>query len=88
MQLLQVPLIVIYPGSVPAGMWVGAASSIRDIPATIHALTGIDAEGFPGTPLTEHWREPAEGGAALPQLADARCCHPRLKAHAPVRLSR
>jgi arylsulfatase A-like enzyme len=50
--LLHVPLIVRYPGRVPAGARVGDVVSLRDLPATILDLAGISNErAIPGTSL-------------------------------------
>lgn len=56
---IQVPLVLIGPGMVPAGMRVGAGKpvSLRDVPATVCDLLGL-AEGapFPGASLRRFWQ--------------------------------
>ena len=50
-QLLQVPLIVIYP-KLPQGMRVQQVVSLRDLPRTLMDLAGIrDEDRIPGTSL-------------------------------------
>ncbi len=56
--VVQVPLLVSFPGRVPEGLRIGQAASIRDIPATVLELTGVDAE-LPGESLSRHWQGPA-----------------------------
>src|SRR5690606_34087473 len=61
-QLLQVPLIVIYP-KLPQGMRVQQVVSLRDLPRTLMDLAGIrDEDRIPGTslrPTWESWGTPA-----------------------------
>ncbi len=59
---VHVPLLVVWPGRVPANRAVVDPVSLRDVPATILALAGFDPTGsLPGRPLTRFWT-----GAALP----------------------
>jgi arylsulfatase A-like enzyme len=57
MQLLRVPLLLRYPGKVPAGLRVGTLVSTRDLAATIADLTGT-GNALPGVSLAETWRHP------------------------------
>lgn len=64
LQEIQVPLVIIEPGKVPAGVRVAASKpvSLRDLPATVCDLLGL-AEGapFPGVSLRRFWQgAPAE----------------------------
>lgn len=61
-QLLHVPLLVVYPRGVPAGVRVTAPVSLRDLPATALALVGVarDSTGIEGRSLAPLW----SGGAA------------------------
>lgn len=61
-QLLHVPLMVVYPRAVPAGMRVSAPVSLRDLPATALALLGVarDSTGIEGRSLAPLW----SGGAS------------------------
>ncbi|MGH7541016.1 MAG: sulfatase, partial [Gemmatimonadota bacterium] len=54
---LRVPLLLRFPGRVPAGVRVDLPVSIRDIPATVMALLGADERPrrFPGKPLSRFW---------------------------------
>lgn len=49
---LHVPLIIRWPGRLPAGGRIGAPVSLRSIPATIAALLGLD-DTFPGASLVD-----------------------------------
>lgn len=62
MPTLHVPLVIRYPGRVPAGARVDNPVTIRDIPATILDLVGLAAaEPFPGESLRRTWLDrPAE----------------------------
>ncbi len=49
-----VPMVVVYPKRVPAGVRVMQPVSIRDIPATIMDLTGASEQPFPGVSMTRY----------------------------------
>ena len=53
--VVQVPLLVSFPGRVPEGQRVESPASVRDIPATILDLAGIEAERLPGRSLRRFW---------------------------------
>lgn len=60
---LHVPLIIRYPGQVPAGNQVRQPVGIRDIAATVADLAGIPGRfPLPGRSLTRFWRDSAPGG--------------------------
>lgn len=74
MPLLHVPLVIVHPGSVPAGVRVGAEVTLADLPATILDLTGVaggrgpDGKNlFPGSSLAAHWKGPQD--RSLPERA-------------------
>lgn len=53
---LEVPLVLAWPGRVPAGRRVATPVSLRDLPATILDLTGMPAHGaLPGRSLARLW---------------------------------
>ncbi len=55
--LLEVPLVISWPGRVPAGLRVERPVTLRDVPATIVQLALGDPPGvFPGTSLVGDWR--------------------------------
>lgn len=55
-QLLQVPLIISFPNTIPAGERVLEPVSLRDLPATVVDLIGLDAQvRFPGASLSRYW---------------------------------
>ena len=59
MPVVRVPLLLRYPGVVPAGMRVSTTVSTRDLAATIEDLTGVGGHRLPGVSLAETWRHPA-----------------------------
>lgn len=53
---LEVPLLVRLPGSVPAGVEVSSAVSLRDVAATVLDLAGAESSGkLPGRSLARFW---------------------------------
>jgi arylsulfatase A-like enzyme len=53
--LLHVPLIVSWPGRVPAGLHIAAPTSLRHVAATILDLTEVPNPGLPGRSLAQRW---------------------------------
>ncbi|MGE0126705.1 MAG: sulfatase-like hydrolase/transferase [Blastocatellales bacterium] len=70
---VHVPLLVSLPGRTPAGQRVSDPVSLRDLPATVSELTGLQAS-FPGQTLTRFWARPdsAESGSGVPVLSTVR----------------
>jgi len=57
LELLQVPLLIRYPASVPQGEVVEAPVSLRDIPRTALSLAGVATDSsIPGNSLTRFWK--------------------------------
>ncbi len=55
--LLHVPLLISFPGRVPAGGEIQEPVTLRDLAATILDLAGINEENLlPGQSLARHWR--------------------------------
>ncbi|TDI93025.1 MAG: DUF229 domain-containing protein [Caldithrix sp.] len=55
-QLLQVPLLISFPNSIPAGKRFNNAVSLRDLPATIIDLVNLENPNqFPGSSLARYW---------------------------------
>ncbi len=52
---LQVPLVIRYPPAIPAGMKIARPVSLRDVPATLLALTVVGAGTLPGVSLSALW---------------------------------
>lgn len=68
-ELLRVPLIIRYPGRVPAGAWVHRPVGTQRLAATLLDLAGVDNRlGIPGRSLTSTWREDANDAAFGPIL--------------------
>ncbi|MGH3113181.1 MAG: sulfatase family protein, partial [Gaiellaceae bacterium] len=73
---LHVPLLIAFPGRVPAGRRIAEPVTLRDVAATLYdlALPGAAAPSLPGESLARHWRDPRapSGGAASPLLSEVR----------------
>jgi arylsulfatase A-like enzyme len=63
MPLLHVPLMIVYPPAVPAGVRVADPVSLRDIAATVEDLLGLPGS-FPGRSLARAWATEAGGDAS------------------------
>ena len=65
--VLEVPLLIAFEGSVPRGIRVQDAVSLRDVASTVVDLAGIDLPGgVPGQSLRRYW---TNEGAELPKSA-------------------
>lgn len=74
--VLRVPLVMIYPPRVPAGVRRAEPVSIRDIPITVLDVLGLDGEDnqpFPGISLLRY----ATGTATEAEIAEPRFAHMR-----------
>jgi len=66
-QLLRVPLVIRYPGAVPAGVRVPGVASLRNIPATVLDLSRVrTAKRFPGETLRDFWEDRRPDSLARP----------------------
>ena len=63
--VLHVPLVLWYPGHVPAGRRVATPVTLRDLGATILDLTGNDDQSFPGVSLRGAWEDSSWRGSPL-----------------------
>ena len=63
--LLQVPLVIVMPGTVPAGVRVTAPVSLRDVASTIADLVGANAAQFGGSSLRRAWNGQGVGNATI-----------------------
>lgn len=73
MPLLHVPLLMVLPGRIPAGITVSEAVSLRDLPSTIVDLLQSKWDTrFPGNSLAQHWTaaQRLASSAATPMLAE------------------
>jgi arylsulfatase A-like enzyme len=56
-QLVEVPLVIVSPNDVPRGQAIAEPVSLRDMPATVVDLLGLDRGAtFPGHSLARFWR--------------------------------
>lgn len=58
---LHIPLLIVAPGRIPAGMRVQTPASLRDLPATLLELAGVSNPGVPGRSLVQSWNPGAPG---------------------------
>jgi len=58
-EVIQVPLIICYPGRVPGGTRIEQPVSTANIAATVMDLTGKPENSFPGPSLAELWQNPS-----------------------------
>ena len=72
---LHVPLLIVQPGRTPAGAVVAEPVSLRDLPATVLGMLGVEAEtSFPGSSLVATWDtsappRPPSAGEILSEVA-------------------
>jgi arylsulfatase A-like enzyme len=65
-QLVHVPLIMRFPGKIPAGVRVNRSVSLRDLPRTLLDVAGIaDTKGIFGTSLVEAIKDSAFATSAI-----------------------
>jgi len=58
--VLHVPLLISFPGRVPAGSAVAEPVTLRDLPATVLDLLGVSGDvAFPGHSLSSRWASSA-----------------------------
>jgi arylsulfatase A-like enzyme len=69
-QVIQVPLVLIAPGRVPAGIRVEVPVSLRNVPATILDLAGVSENPLPGVSHTRFWRDSADVAQDDPVLSE------------------
>ncbi|MGH7656665.1 MAG: sulfatase, partial [Gemmatimonadales bacterium] len=60
--LLDVPLILRFPGAVPAGARFDTPVTLRDIPVTMLDLAGLDDSSIPGESLVRFWETRSAAG--------------------------
>ena len=58
--LQEVPLVLRWPGRVPAGARIAEPVTLRDLPATVLELTGATESPLPGRSLSAFWREASD----------------------------
>jgi arylsulfatase A-like enzyme len=62
-ELIHVPLIVWWPGHIPAGMRINRPVSTASVPATVLDLLGDDQRDFPIPSLARLWTDPSTQSA-------------------------
>ncbi len=65
---LQVPLLIVAPGRVPAGRRVGTPVSLTDVPATVLGVAGL-GRALSGNSLSPCWRDAPCGDRLAPLAA-------------------
>ncbi len=84
---IRVPLLVYWPGHVPAGVRISEPVSTAWLPATVMTLVaGRDGGGFPGPSLTDFWsgKTAAEGGGLILSELVPRRAGPEGSPHEPM----
>ncbi|MGE0352462.1 MAG: sulfatase [Gemmatimonadales bacterium] len=66
----EVPLVIIAPGRVPAGLRVASPVSLRDLPRTMLGLAGLAADTFPGSSLARYFDESAPAFSGDPVISE------------------
>lgn len=69
MPLIHVPLVLVYPGKIPAGTQVGAPVELRHLAPTVLALAGAMDTSIAGESLARFWAGPA-AASSEPALSD------------------
>ncbi len=84
--VLHVPLLILFPGRVPAGTTIHDTVSLVDLPATILDLAGLENTSLlPGQSLASHWRDPDSAQNKYPAPAIAQVSEaPGLAEHYPA----
>jgi arylsulfatase A-like enzyme len=67
--LLDVPLVLRFPGKVPENLRIRSPVTLRDLPATVLDLTGVSGTAIPGTSWARLWEPGAEPGLGSPLLS-------------------
>jgi arylsulfatase A-like enzyme len=62
--VLNVPLVIYYPVTVPAGLRIQEPASLRDLAATVLDLAGVQGSGMPGRSLMAWVRPPYDSTRA------------------------
>jgi len=82
LETLHVPLILVWPGKVPAGARIPQVVGLEQIPATVQELLALPGENFSGDSLSKLWfgTEQSPGGATvvseISQLKEGRPTYP------------
>jgi arylsulfatase A-like enzyme len=72
-QTLRVPLVMSFPGRIPAGIEVRHPVSLRRIPATVMDLIGLSENSrFPGASLSEYWESKSAAAQRDPDIIESR----------------
>ena len=82
---LDVPLLVRFPGRVPAGRVVTTPVSLKDIAATVVDLSGVHATRLPGRSLARFWNGAvSDSGVSSDTLLMELAYSPRLPKATPI----
>jgi arylsulfatase A-like enzyme len=66
---LRVPLLISFPSRIPSRKRVHEPVSLRDLPATVVDLIGLDkAHSFPGESLARYWDDSADTVKPAPEM--------------------
>ncbi len=63
---LHVPLVLSFPSRIPTGKTVAEPITLRDLPATVIELLGVEnKKQFPGSSLGRYWARPSDSGSSF-----------------------
>jgi arylsulfatase A-like enzyme len=69
-RVLHVPLLIVYPTAVPAGLRIKTPVTLRDLPGTLLDIAEIRPAGWPGKSLNRFWGGQRDAGPASPLLSE------------------
>jgi len=69
---IQVPLVIVAPGRVPAGRRIVASADLANVASTILDLAGLTDPGVGGRSLSRLWQEAGPGDTVISLLTRAR----------------
>ena len=69
---IHVPLVVVYPGVVPAAARVPDVATLSNMAATLLDLSGVDRLGIEGQSLAQYWRPETKDNDSEPAFASLR----------------
>jgi arylsulfatase A-like enzyme len=79
-RVLHVPLLIVYPPAVPAGLRVRDPVTLRDLPATLLDLADARPPDWPGRSLHRFWASTAPRSPVLAEMSRAINMNPWLPA--------
>jgi arylsulfatase A-like enzyme len=83
--VLLVPLLISFRSRIPAGRVVLEPITLRDLPATVLDIVGLDTASFPGESLARHWIETRNASRQETEIVFSEVAHnPEFEDQSPV----